>query len=96
MSIKPTTAGFLADGIHRLMDLFEEDLFTFVMNGQEYSIPLFEAVLLSPRVFSQLKMDNTTRRYVIENSRIASDHFQLFILFFDENELSSDHRHENH
>jgi hypothetical protein len=62
MKIKTTTAGFIADAIHRIIDVFDDDLFTFVVNGQEHSLPVVGSLLLSPNVALQMKNDNTNQR----------------------------------
>jgi hypothetical protein len=69
----------MADGIRRLIDLFAENQFTFVVNGQEHPVRLVEAVLLSPHVASQFKMDNTTQRFVVDDDRLQKDSFSLLV-----------------
>jgi hypothetical protein len=72
----------IADGIGRIIQFIGEYLFTFVVNGKEFTIPIIEALLLSPHVANELNQDNTTQRYVIEDSRLESESFDTIVSLF--------------
>jgi hypothetical protein len=59
------SAILIADGIGRLIEQFGRDLFTFVVNGQEFTVTIIEAIVLSPQVVNELKHDNTTQHNVM-------------------------------
>jgi hypothetical protein len=81
-SMIPNSAILIADGIGRLNDFFGRDLFTFVVNREEFTVTIVEALLLSPYVVNELKSDNTTQRFVIKDSRIESFNFSIIVSLF--------------
>jgi hypothetical protein len=76
------SAILITDGIGRLIDFFDRDLFTFVVNGQGFRVSVIEALLLSPHVGNALNQDNTTRHFIIEDCRIESASFHSILSLF--------------
>jgi hypothetical protein len=81
-SIQSRIATFRADGIRRLIDTIPSDEFQIVVNGEETSVSLFEAILVSPHIASELQHDITMRRYEIEDERIKLGSLSTFLLVF--------------
>jgi hypothetical protein len=55
----------MKDGWSRFLDVFGEDAFIFVVNGQSIKSTFAEALLISPRVYSRFQSDNTARKFEI-------------------------------
>jgi hypothetical protein len=67
---------YLPEGICRVCEVAAQEDFVFCVNGENYSVPLAEAVFLSPRVFSLLKSDITIRFFKITDRGIDQRHFE--------------------
>jgi hypothetical protein len=81
-SLQSKIAAFRADGIRRLLNTIPSDEFKLVVNGEETSVSLFEAIVLSSHIASELQHDITTRRYEIEDQRIKLGSLSTFFSLF--------------
>jgi hypothetical protein len=52
---------FLPGGLSRVCEVVNDEDFEIIINEHKYSLPLVEAVFVSPRILSLLKMDSTIR-----------------------------------
>jgi hypothetical protein len=53
-SLQLKIAAFRADGIRRLIDIIPSDEFKIVVNGEETSVSVFEAIIVSRHIASEL------------------------------------------
>jgi hypothetical protein len=82
MSNQSTIVALMANGIHGLINTISSDEFQIIVNGEKTRMSIIEALLLSPRVASQLQSDSTMREYVISNDQIESGSLSSLLSLF--------------
>jgi hypothetical protein len=63
-------ADILSQGVERLRNLIDNQLFTFRINGEEIASDMMEAVVLSPFVGEQLQSDRLSFLFTISDPSI--------------------------
>jgi hypothetical protein len=86
----------MSEGIHRLIEVMGSDTFQFVVNGENTTVSLFEAIILSPKTSMELQHDMTTRQYIIEHDRIESRDFCFLLSLFKSNRFALIFHHYHH
>jgi hypothetical protein len=76
-------AEILSQGVARLRNIVHTVPFTIVINGTPIETDLFEAVLFSPFVYSQLLSDSSSRKFHISDDSVDSSTFFLLRQLFD-------------
>jgi hypothetical protein len=79
-TFSPFTA-LLRSGFGRLQELIESEEMTFVVNGENFVVPLADALLLSSKVSENVRNDLNSRSFVICTDCATSTDFGEFLSF---------------
>jgi hypothetical protein len=74
-------SALLRDGFDRMQEFVESEEFTFVVNGENFSMPLTEALLLSFTVCEIVRNDASCRSFRIDTGDMRSGEFGEFLSF---------------
>jgi hypothetical protein len=67
------------DGIDRLLEFIPCEEFTFIVKGEQFKSTLSEAVLISPKICENLKIDPSNRTFDFSKSEIEVNQFSVFL-----------------
>jgi hypothetical protein len=71
-------SALLRDGFDRMQEFVESEEFTFVVNGENFSVPLTEALLLSSKVCEIIRNEASCRSFRIDTGDVRSGEFGNF------------------
>jgi hypothetical protein len=71
----------LRDGFDRVQALLDCDEFTFIVNGDRFTVPLTDALLLSSRVYKSLQSDAAARSWTVTTTEATAADFARFLNF---------------
>jgi hypothetical protein len=69
------------DGLDRMLDIFEQEEFTFFVKGSKVKSTVAEAVLISPKVYDSILNDRSIRSFVLSDDGIDVAKVEKFLSF---------------
>jgi hypothetical protein len=70
----------MKDGLSRILDVFRQEEFIFVVNGRRIRSTFAEALLISPAVYAAFRNDNTNRTFKVCEKGIDGNDFDFDFL----------------
>jgi hypothetical protein len=78
----------LHDGFERVLDVFPTQDFVFVVNGEDLSSTVVDAVLISPTIHERLRSSPDNHAFKISDERFTAKDFRRFLGFVHSHSFS--------